>query len=138
MPTYSYRCEDCSHEYDAFQSITEEPHQTCPQCNGGVQRLIGAGAGILFKGSGFYTTDYRDSPKGAAQKGQERADQSAAKESNGGAAGGEKGNAGSAGGAGNGSGRGRETAGATSGNGQSSSGAYGEGRKGAVGSAAKS
>lgn len=59
MPTYSYRCADCGHEYDAFQNMRENPHTECPQCKGRVERLIGAGAGILFKGSGFYVTDYR-------------------------------------------------------------------------------
>ncbi len=65
MPTYSYRCENCNHEYEAFQAISALPHSVCPQCEGTVRRLIGAGAGILFKGSGFYTTDYRDSKAGA-------------------------------------------------------------------------
>ena len=59
MPTYTYRCKDCQHEYEAFQSIKEEAHKICPQCKGAVIRLIGAGAGIVFKGSGFYVTDYR-------------------------------------------------------------------------------
>ena len=59
MPTYAYRCKDCQHEYEAFQSIKEEAHKTCPQCKGEVVRLIGAGAGIVFRGSGFYVTDYR-------------------------------------------------------------------------------
>ena len=63
MPTYSYRCKDCQHEYEAFQSIKEEAHKLCPVCEGTVLRLIGAGAGIVFKGSGFYVTDYRAGAK---------------------------------------------------------------------------
>lgn len=58
MPTYAYRCKDCQHEYEAFQAIKAEPHKNCPVCKGAVVRLIGAGAGIVFKGSGFYVTDY--------------------------------------------------------------------------------
>ena len=59
MPTYNYKCKDCEYIYEAFQSIKEEKHKTCPKCKGSVIRLIGAGAGIVFKGSGFYVTDYR-------------------------------------------------------------------------------
>lgn len=61
MPTYEYECQQCSHRFEAFQSITAAPHQTCPQaeCKGPVKRLIGTGGGLLFKGTGFYTTDYR-------------------------------------------------------------------------------
>lgn len=59
MPTYEYQCESCSHKFEAFQSITAEPIKACPVCKGKVRRLIGGGAAILFKGSGFYQTDYR-------------------------------------------------------------------------------
>ena len=61
MPTYDYECQKCGHQFEAFQSITAEPLKTCVKsgCRGAVKRLIGAGAGILFKGSGFYITDYR-------------------------------------------------------------------------------
>jgi putative FmdB family regulatory protein len=60
MPTYGYVCEQCGHEFDAFQSITAGPLRKCPQCGkASLKRLIGTGAGILFKGSGFYCTDYR-------------------------------------------------------------------------------
>jgi putative FmdB family regulatory protein len=61
MPTYEYECTKCGHTYEAFQSITAEPLSTCPQCRGKVRRLIGGGMGIIFKGSGFYTTDYKKS-----------------------------------------------------------------------------
>ena len=59
MPTYEYECQKCGNKYDLFQSITEKPRRTCPKCKGRVKRLVGTGAGLLFKGSGFYITDYR-------------------------------------------------------------------------------
>ena len=64
MPTYDYVCEACGHRFEAFESIKAEPIQVCPACNKKkVRRLIGAGGGLIFKGSGFYCTDYRDSGK---------------------------------------------------------------------------
>lgn len=68
MPTYDYRCEACSHEFEAFESIKADPQRKCPKCKKlKLRRLIGAGAAIVFKGTGFYTTDYRsDSYKKAA------------------------------------------------------------------------
>jgi len=59
MPTYDYRCTDCDHEFEVFQKINEEPVKTCPKCGGVVRRLISGGAGIVFKGSGFYVNDYK-------------------------------------------------------------------------------
>ncbi len=60
MPTYDYRCAACGHELEVFQSITEPRKRTCPRCKKPkLERLIGHGAGILFKGGGFYQTDYR-------------------------------------------------------------------------------
>jgi putative FmdB family regulatory protein len=60
MPTYDYRCEGCGHELAALQSIRDEPLKTCPKCGKDLlRRRIGAGAGIIFKGSGFYETDYK-------------------------------------------------------------------------------
>jgi putative FmdB family regulatory protein len=59
MPTYEYECKRCAHTFEAFQSMTDKPLRTCPECGGRVRRLIGAGAGIIFKGSGFHATDYR-------------------------------------------------------------------------------
>ena len=59
MPTYDYECQSCGHGFEQFQRISEAPLETCPQCGGRVRRLLGTGAGILFKGSGFYATDYR-------------------------------------------------------------------------------
>ena len=61
MPTYDYECRKCGHRFEKFQSIKDNPLKKCPKCSGKVQRLIGTGAGILFKGSGFYQTDYRSS-----------------------------------------------------------------------------
>lgn len=60
MPTYEYKCLQCEHRFDHFQSMTDDPLSTCPECGGNVKRLIGAGAGIIFKGSGFYCTDYKN------------------------------------------------------------------------------
>jgi len=59
MPTYEYKCLDCEHRFEVFQSMTDEPLKQCERCNGKVKRLIGSGAGLIFKGSGFYSTDYR-------------------------------------------------------------------------------
>lgn len=61
MPTYEYECDSCSYKFERFQLITAEPVKTCPKCSASVRRLIGTGAGIIFKGSGFYQTDYRSS-----------------------------------------------------------------------------
>ncbi|MBN1780123.1 zinc ribbon domain-containing protein [bacterium] len=59
MPTYDYVCAKCNHEFEAFQSITDAPLKKCPECGGKVKRRIGAGSGLIFKGSGFYITDYK-------------------------------------------------------------------------------
>ncbi len=60
MPTYEYQCDNCQHEFEKFQSITANSLRKCPECGKmKLQRLIGSGAGIIFKGSGFYETDYR-------------------------------------------------------------------------------
>jgi len=59
MPTYEYECQKCGHVFERFQNMTEKPLQRCPKCRGKLQRLFGTGAGIIFKGSGFYETDYR-------------------------------------------------------------------------------
>ena len=69
MPTYEYRCNACGHEFEEFQSITAPVKRKCPKCGRPkLERLIGTGAGILFKGGGFYETDYRsDGYKKAAE-----------------------------------------------------------------------
>ena len=59
MPTYDYECKQCGNTFEVFQSISAPPEKVCPKCHGEVRRLIGTGAGIIFKGSGFYATDYR-------------------------------------------------------------------------------
>ena len=60
MPTYDYECTACGHAFQAFHGITADPIRQCPECKKQkVERLIGSGSGIIFKGSGFYTTDYR-------------------------------------------------------------------------------
>jgi putative FmdB family regulatory protein len=69
MPTYEYECQKCGHRFDEFQSMTAKPLVRCPKCKGKLKRLIGAGAGFLFKGSGFYATDYRSSSYQEKQKG---------------------------------------------------------------------
>lgn len=62
MPTYDYVCESCEHEFEHFQSMSSKPLKKCPACGKlRLKRLIGTGAGIIFKGSGFYETDYRSS-----------------------------------------------------------------------------
>ena len=60
MPTYDYVCDACGHEFEEFQMMSAKPLRKCPECNKNkLRRLIGTGAGIIFKGSGFYETDYR-------------------------------------------------------------------------------
>lgn len=69
MPTYDYACKECNHRFEEFQSMTAKPFKKCPSCGRPkLQRLIGTGAGLIFKGSGFYQTDYRsDGYKQAAK-----------------------------------------------------------------------
>lgn len=60
MPTYEYVCNECEHKFEYFQSMNDELLKSCPQCQeNSLKRLIGSGSGIIFKGSGFYCTDYR-------------------------------------------------------------------------------
>ncbi len=82
MPTYEYRCSGCGHEFEQFQPITEDPISECPQCKEKPQRLISGGGGLLFKGSGFYITDYRSKAyKDQASKDKSAADSSSSKSS---------------------------------------------------------
>lgn len=68
MPTYEYRCPECGKDFEKFQRMSEEPGAECPACGAAAQRRLSAGAGLLFKGSGFYITDYRgDGYKKAAK-----------------------------------------------------------------------
>ena len=85
MPTYEYRCTACSHKWDEFQSITAQPTRKCPECGKlKAERIISAGGGIIFKGSGFYQTDYRSE---SYKKGAEAAKKSS-ESASGGASGG--------------------------------------------------
>jgi putative FmdB family regulatory protein len=60
MPTYDYKCDACGHTFEQFQSITANPLKKCPYCSKSkLKRLMGTGAGLIFKGAGFYQTDYR-------------------------------------------------------------------------------
>ena len=61
MPTYEYKCDECGYKFEEFQSMTAVPLDLCPKCEGAVRRLISAGNGLIFKGSGFYITDYKNS-----------------------------------------------------------------------------
>lgn len=68
MPTYEYRCAECGNEFEKFGRMSDPPVQECPACHAEAQRKISGGAGLLFKGSGFYITDYRgDGYKKAAE-----------------------------------------------------------------------
>ncbi len=60
MPTYDYKCLDCNHTFEEFQKMTDEPLQNCPICKGKLKRLISAGVAPIFKGTGFYQTDYKN------------------------------------------------------------------------------
>ena len=61
MPTYEYKCTKCGHVFEAFQKMSDPPVEKCPKCDGPVERLISGGTGLIFKGSGFYITDYKKS-----------------------------------------------------------------------------
>jgi putative FmdB family regulatory protein len=73
MPTYEYACSKCGHHFEKFQSMRDEPLRKCPNCQkAALKRLVGGGAGLIFKGSGFYITDYKNKglakPEGAEPK----------------------------------------------------------------------
>ncbi len=59
MPTYDYICTDCNYKFEHFQSMSDEPIRVCPNCGGRVRRIISGGTGLIFKGSGYYITDYK-------------------------------------------------------------------------------
>jgi putative FmdB family regulatory protein len=63
MPTYDYKCKDCNYTFEIFQNMTAKPLENCPKCGGKLKRLIGTGAGPIFKGKGFYQTDYKNKSK---------------------------------------------------------------------------
>ena len=58
MPTYDYKCENCDHMFEYFQAMSDLPLKKCPECTGKIRRLVSGGSGLIFKGSGFYLTDY--------------------------------------------------------------------------------
>ncbi len=77
MPTYEYECRKCGHRFERFQSITAAALKTCPKCKGRVARLLSGGAGIIFKGSGFYQTDYKKTspaPHAGEKSGEKKVD----------------------------------------------------------------
>ena len=68
MPTYEYACPKCGHQFEQFQSMRDEPLKKCPKCKkAGLKRLVGGGAGLIFKGTGFYITDYKNKSSGSKE-----------------------------------------------------------------------
>lgn len=83
MPTYDYECKNCDHTWEVFQSIKANPIRKCPNCGKQkAKRMIGPGAGIIFKGSGFYQTDYRSASYRKAAEADKKSQESAEKSSN--------------------------------------------------------
>ncbi|UCG47206.1 MAG: zinc ribbon domain-containing protein [Phycisphaerales bacterium] len=81
MPTYDYLCDSCDHSFEQFQSITANSLRKCPNCGRNtLRRLIGSGAGIIFKGSGFYQTDYRSESYKNAEKNEKGAPEKTSKD----------------------------------------------------------
>ncbi|HIE10465.1 MAG TPA: zinc ribbon domain-containing protein [Kiritimatiellae bacterium] len=68
MPTYEYECQRCGHIFELFQKMSDPPRRRCPRCGGKVERRLGSGAGVIFRGSGFYATDYRSPGYHKAQR----------------------------------------------------------------------
>ena len=68
MPTYEYRCTECGHQFDVQQRFSDDPLQVCPNCQGKLRKVFHP-AGVIFKGSGYYTTDYKASGKGSSENG---------------------------------------------------------------------
>ena len=73
MPTYEYQCLKCGYKFEKFQKITDKPIKNCPKCKNKVRKIISTGAGIIFKGSGFYATDYKKAKQRLTDK--EKSDQ---------------------------------------------------------------
>lgn len=68
MPTYDYQCSNCKYTFEYFQPMSADPLTECPECKGHLKRMIGTGAGPIFKGSGFYQTDYKSKPSAKRQE----------------------------------------------------------------------
>ncbi len=91
MPTYDYVCQKCDHAFEHFQSMREKHLRKCPACGKpGLERLIGKGSGIVFKGSGFYETDYKRAPPPSASKGDGKPTPSGSGKADAGKSGGDK------------------------------------------------
>lgn len=69
MPTYTYECKKCSHSVDVFHPMSASPRVKCPECGGACRKMLGSGSGVIFKGSGFYETDYKRSANSGASGG---------------------------------------------------------------------
>jgi putative FmdB family regulatory protein len=84
MPTYEYACTKCGHGFEQFQSMRDDPLKKCPKCGKpALKRLLGTGAGLIFKGSGFYITDYKNKSGGSESKSSDAGKSSAATSSSG-------------------------------------------------------
>jgi putative FmdB family regulatory protein len=82
MPTYEYACPKCGHQFEQFQSMRDEPLKKCPKCKkAGLKRLVGGGAGLIFKGTGFYITDYKNKGSGKKEGGEAKSAESKPAES---------------------------------------------------------
>ena len=82
MPTYEYACPKCGHQFEQFQSMRDEPLKKCPKCGKtGLKRLVGGGAGLIFKGTGFYITDYKNKGAGKKEGGEGKSESKPASES---------------------------------------------------------
>ena len=68
MPTYDYKCVKCEHKFERFHGMNESPEIKCPVCGAATEKMIGAGAGLIFKGTGFYETDYKRKSSGDNRK----------------------------------------------------------------------
>lgn len=68
MPTYDYKCLNCDFKFEHFQTMTDQPVKECPKCGGKAKRLISGGTGLIFKGSGFYITDYKNKKSESVSK----------------------------------------------------------------------
>ncbi len=80
MPTYDYKCTECGYKFELFQPMSADPVKICPKCKGFVKRLIGAGAGPIFKGTGFYQTDYKNKPVSKKNSSPDKSSNSSSKE----------------------------------------------------------